>query len=89
VAGAKQVAEKGQYLNEGHEMHPSGAEALVDLIAFAARLKSCPLTKLASIESLQQPETFACHEYSNAITLGPGVTNWTGYHALIDCYLRA
>jgi hypothetical protein len=50
VAGAKQVAEKGQYLNEGHEMHPSGAEALVDLIAFAARLKSCPFKAAVQIE---------------------------------------
>jgi hypothetical protein len=36
---------------------------------FAARLKSCPVTKLALMEFLQQPETFACHESSNAIAL--------------------
>jgi hypothetical protein len=38
---------------------------------FAARLKSCPVTKLALMEFLQQPETFACHESSNAIALTP------------------
>src|ERR1700722_20378687 len=32
---------------------------------FAARLKSCPVTKLASMESLRQPETFARLESSN------------------------
>jgi hypothetical protein len=35
----------------------------------AARLKSCPVTRPASMESLQQSETFACHESSNAIAL--------------------
>src|ERR1700679_78697 len=28
-----------------HEKHPAGAEARVDIAAFAARLKSCPVTK--------------------------------------------
>ena len=32
-------------------------------------LKSCPVRKLSSMESLRQPETFACHESSNAIAL--------------------
>jgi hypothetical protein len=50
-----QVAEKGQYLNEGHEMHPSGAKALVDLIAFTARLKSCPATYSGSAKVFPQP----------------------------------
>jgi hypothetical protein len=39
---------------------------------FAARLKSCPVTKLSSMKSLRQAETFACHESSNAIPLSGG-----------------
>jgi hypothetical protein len=42
---ALQAAEKGQMLNEKPEKRPSGAKAHVDLIALAARLKSCPVTK--------------------------------------------
>jgi hypothetical protein len=41
-SGPKQAAEKGQLMNEKPEKRPSGAKALVDLIALAARLKSCP-----------------------------------------------
>jgi len=41
-SGAKQAAEKGQMMNEKPEKPPSGAKARVDLIALAARLKSCP-----------------------------------------------
>jgi len=33
-------------VSETPEKHPSGAKAHVDLIALAARLKSCPVTKL-------------------------------------------
>src|ERR1035437_7557672 len=43
---------------------------------FAVRLKSCPVTKLGSMESLRQPETFACHESSNAIALGSTESLW-------------
>jgi hypothetical protein len=39
---ALQAAEKGQMPNEKPEKRPSGAKAHVDLIALAARLKSCP-----------------------------------------------
>ncbi|MGA2673508.1 MAG: lipid-A-disaccharide synthase [Terracidiphilus sp.] len=45
VSGAKQAAEKGRIAGESAEEHPSGAKARVDLIAFMARLKSCPVTK--------------------------------------------
>jgi hypothetical protein len=41
-SGAKEAAEKGLVSGERPEEHPSGAKALVDLIAFTARLKSCP-----------------------------------------------
>jgi hypothetical protein len=41
-SGPEQAAEKGQMLNEKPEKRPSGAKDLVDLIALAARLKSCP-----------------------------------------------
>jgi hypothetical protein len=51
-AGAKQAAEKGLILEERPEKHTSGAKALVDLIAFAARLKPCPFKTAA------QPEFF-------------------------------
>jgi hypothetical protein len=37
-----QAAEKGMIPNEKAEKHPSRAKAHVDLIALAARLKSCP-----------------------------------------------
>jgi hypothetical protein len=49
-AGAKEAAEKGLYFNDGHGKHPSGAEALVDLIAVTARLKSCPFKATVQIE---------------------------------------
>jgi hypothetical protein len=39
---ALEAAEKGLVSGERPEEHPSGAKALVDLIAFTARLKSCP-----------------------------------------------
>jgi hypothetical protein len=42
VAEAKEAAEKGLVSGERPEEHPSGAKALVDLIAFTARLKPCP-----------------------------------------------
>jgi hypothetical protein len=42
LAGAKEAAEKGLDLKARFERHPSGAEAHVDLSAFAARLKPCP-----------------------------------------------
>jgi hypothetical protein len=44
---AKQAAEKGLILEERPEKHTSGAKALVDLIAFAARLKPCPFKTAA------------------------------------------
>jgi hypothetical protein len=37
-----QTAEKGIVSGERPEEHPSGAKALIDLIAFTARLKPCP-----------------------------------------------
>jgi hypothetical protein len=40
-----EAAENGLARGEKPERHPSGAKAHVDLIAFAARLKSCPVTK--------------------------------------------
>ena len=46
------------------------------LIAFAARLKSCPVTKLTSTESLLKPETLSRHESSNAITLRGSEVFW-------------
>jgi hypothetical protein len=45
MAGAKQAAEKGLFPGENPEKRPSGAEAHIDLIVLAARLKSCPVTK--------------------------------------------
>jgi hypothetical protein len=50
--GPEQAAEKGQMMSEKPEKRPSGAKALVDLIALAARLKSCPVTKQAFFRSL-------------------------------------
>jgi hypothetical protein len=47
----------------------AGAKAQPLFRRFAARLKSCPVTKPASMEPLRQSETFACHECSNAIAL--------------------
>jgi hypothetical protein len=47
--GFQQAAEKGIARGEKPEERPSGAEAHVDLIALAARLKSCPDTKLSKI----------------------------------------
>ena len=62
------------------ERHGKGAQRLLEmwqglkpglfLRAFSARLKSCPVTKLASVEFLRQTETLARHPNSNAIALG-------------------
>jgi hypothetical protein len=43
--GAGRAAKKCLIPSEKAEKRPSGAKALVDLIALAARLKSCPVTK--------------------------------------------
>ena len=61
------------------ERHGKGAQRLLEmwqglkpglfLRAFSARLKSCPVTKLASVEFLRQTETLARHPNSNAIAL--------------------
>ena len=50
--GPRQAAEKGEMTSEAPEKHPSGAKAHVDLIALAARLKSCPVTKQEFFRSL-------------------------------------
>ena len=73
------------------ERHGKGAQRLLEmwqglkpglfLRAFSARLKSCPVTKLASVEFLRQTETLARHPNSNAIALGVAV--------LIDWELRS
>jgi hypothetical protein len=52
IGTAKQTAEKGLIPSEKAEKHPSGAKAHVDLIAPAARLKSCPVTKQEFFRSL-------------------------------------
>jgi hypothetical protein len=52
---AQQAAEKGLISGEFDEKHPSWAKARVDLIAFAARLKSCPDTK----QPLETPFTIS------------------------------
>jgi hypothetical protein len=44
-SGAEQAAQKGLHSTRMPEKRPSGAKAHVDLIAVAARLKSCPVTK--------------------------------------------
>jgi hypothetical protein len=43
---AKKVTEKGLFLIETLEKHAAGAKAHVSLEEIAARLKSCPVTKL-------------------------------------------
>jgi hypothetical protein len=48
--GAEEAAEEGLDLEARFERHPSGAEAHVDLRAFAARLKPCPLKAVAQSE---------------------------------------
>jgi hypothetical protein len=48
----EQAAEKGLHSSRMPEKYPSGAKAQVDLIAFAARLKSCPVTKPSNIAAI-------------------------------------
>jgi hypothetical protein len=50
-SGAEQAAEKGPCRSEHPEGQTSGAEAHANIAAFAARLKSCPDTKLSIILS--------------------------------------
>jgi hypothetical protein len=38
----KRLRKKAWFLGERPEEHTAGAKALIDLIAFTARLKSCP-----------------------------------------------
>jgi hypothetical protein len=47
-SGAKEVPEKGLKSHEEPEEQASGAKALVDFAALAARLKSCPDTSCSS-----------------------------------------
>jgi hypothetical protein len=49
AATAEQAAKKKPGWVQMREKHPAGAKALVDSIAFAARLKSCPVTKRSRI----------------------------------------
>jgi hypothetical protein len=56
AAGALQAAEKDLLPPESPQEHPSGAKAHVDLIASAARLKSCPVTKPCHSKACIAPE---------------------------------
>jgi hypothetical protein len=65
---ALQAAEKGLRSSENPEERPAGAKAHVDSIAFAARLKSCPVTKLSKI---------AGEKSFSAACLAPEVRFWS------------
>ena len=64
-----QAAEKGQMMSEKAEKRPPGAKALVDLIALAARLKSCPVTKLVFFVACLATAAFLLGAVAHAQTM--------------------